>query len=288
MLNIELIAHNYEKDKTFVRLSSSRELCDIISKSHIRNNVVLFGGLCYDCESQDGRSSTQERVYLESTNDSITRAGISFLPGSLDEINNISKIATVNKLRSTVYSGKNGSELNYKSLAGGEIAILHLSTHGFSLGHKTISEYGDPMRRCGLLLSSSQQAWNGEINPNVEDGILLGEEIANVNINNNDLVVLSACESALGVTTAEGVWGLQRSFKKAGSNSILMSLWKVNDYSTKLLMMEFYKNYLSGISKHESLRKAQKYVREFKSDDGDELFKDPSYWAAWILLDALD
>jgi CHAT domain-containing protein len=67
-----------------------------------------------------------------------------------------------------------------------------------------------------------------------------------------------------------------------------MSLWKVNDYSTKLLMMEFYKNYLSGISKHESLNKAQKYVREYKNEDGEELFKNPSYWAGWILLDALN
>jgi CHAT domain-containing protein len=220
--------------------------------------------------------------------DSITRSGISFLPGSLDEIKNISNIAATKSLESTVYSGKEGSEYNYKLLSGKNIPIMHISTHGFSLGHNTIQEYNDPMRRCGLLMSGSLEAWNGNPRPNMEDGILLGEEIANVRLRNNELVVLSACESALGVTTSEGVWGLQRSFKKAGGKTILMSLWKVSDLATTLLMNTFYENLFSGCSKHESLRNAQHYVKEFEDDNGNKPFESPYYWAAWILLDALN
>lgn len=223
-----------------------------------------------------------------SLNSSTTRGDISFLPGSLGEINCISKIATTNKKKSTVYSGEKGSELNYKNLSGKETSILHISTHGFSLGHETISEFGDPMRRCGLLLSSSLQAWNGNPRQNAEDGILLGEEIANVSLQQNDLVVLSACETALGVTTTEGVWGLQRAFKKAGAGSIIMSLWKVDDVSTRLFMTEFYKNYLSGRSKQESFKMAQKHVRNYTDENGVELFRDPAYWAAFIMLDGLN
>lgn len=286
LLNIELIAHNHLQNIDFVRLSSSREICHKKGGSN-SNSIVLFGGLCYDCELAEGKFA-QETINIESLNSSTTRGDISFLPGSLCEINCISKIATTNKKKSTVYSGEKGSELNYKNLSGKETSILHISTHGFSLGHENISEFGDPMRRCGLLLSSSLQAWNGNPRQNAEDGILLGEEIANVSLQQNDLVVLSACETALGVTTTEGVWGLQRAFKKAGAGSIIMSLWKVDDVSTRLFMTEFYKNYLSGRSKQESFKMAQKHVRNYTDENGVELFRDPAYWAAFIILDGLN
>jgi CHAT domain-containing protein len=105
------------------------------------------------------------------------------------------------------------------------------------------------------------------------------------------MVVLSACETALGdIYTAEGVYGLQRGFKMAGVNSILMSLWKVDDAATMMLMTEFYRNFLSGMSKRESLLEAQDKVRNFRGYINGEKrkFSDPKYWAGFILLDALD
>jgi CHAT domain-containing protein len=96
-----------------------------------------------------------------------------------------------------------------------------------------------------------------------------------------DMIVMSACESGLGETSGEGVFGLQRGFKLAGANTLLMSLWKVDDTATKLLMTEFYKNYLSGKSKQESLKLAQQSLRRSPKYSG------PEYWAAFILLDAL-
>lgn len=112
-----------------------------------------------------------------------------------------------------------------------------------------------------------------------KDGVLLSAEISKLDLSNTDLVVLSACETALGNVSAEGVYGLQRAFKLAGVNSIIMSLWKVDDEATQRLMTAFYKNYLSGKSKRESLLTAQKTVRETHG------FEDPYYWAAFILLD---
>ena len=96
------------------------------------------------------------------------------------------------------------------------------------------------------------------------------------------MVVLAACETGLGDVTGEGVYGLQRGFKKAGINSIVMSLWKVDDDATRLLMTEFYNHLLSGYPKIEALKKAQMYVRMQKG------YEDPYYWAGFILLDGLD
>jgi CHAT domain-containing protein len=120
---------------------------------------------------------------------------------------------------------------------------------------------------------------------NVEDGILTAKEIADVDLRGLDLVVLSACQTGLGdISQGEGVFGLQRGFKKAGANSILMSLWEVNDEATQILMTQFYKNLVSGQSKRQSLHYAQKYLREYNNGR----YHEPKYWAAFILLDAIN
>ena len=123
----------------------------------------------------------------------------------------------------------------------------------------------------------------------MDEFLLTAKEIADVDLRGLDLVVLSACQTGLGdISQGEGVFGLQRGFKKAGAKSILMSLWNVDDLTTQLLMVEFYRNYLAGKSKQESLRNAQQYVREYKYENGNKLFDNPRYWAGFILLDALD
>ena len=119
----------------------------------------------------------------------------------------------------------------------------------------------------------------------VDDGILTAREVSRLDLTSISLVTLSACETALGKVTGEGVFGLQRGFKKAGANSILMSLWKVDDEATCLLMTEFYKNWIGeGKSKHDALELAKQTVRSHKEKG----WNDPKYWAAFILLDALD
>ena len=137
--------------------------------------------------------------------------------------------------------------------------------------------------RSGLFFSGANIGLSGEELPqDVEDGVLTAQELSVMNLGNVKLVVMSACESGLGETSGEGVFGLQRGFKLAGAKSLLMSLWKVDDEATKVLMTEFYRSFLDGKSKTESLRLAQEYV---KSQPG---WQDPKYWAGFILLDALD
>ena len=73
--------------------------------------------------------------------------------------------------------------------------------------------------------------------------------------------------------------GLQYGFKQAGVNTLVMSLWKVDDEATKLLMTEFYKQLLNGETKRQAFDKAKETVRK------DSRYSDPFYWAAFIMLD---
>ena len=102
-----------------------------------------------------------------------------------------------------------------------------------------------------------------------------------MDLTGTDLVVLSACETGLGEITSEGVFGLQRAFKKAGVQTLIMSLWKVDDNATSLFMRTFYKQWLGGKSKHAAFLDAQAAVREYKESD----YSNPYYWASFIMLD---
>ena len=117
-----------------------------------------------------------------------------------------------------------------------------------------------------------------------DDGILTALEISQMDLHGLDLVVLSACETALGDISYEGVYGLQRGFKKAGANTILMSLDKVDDEATRILMVEFYKKLMAGKSKHQSLKDAQHHLRQVENGKYDN----PKYWASFIMLDGLN
>ena len=194
-----------------------------------------------------------------------------------------------------------GTEESFKSMAGKKVNAVHIATHGFYytpeeadntrydfflLYNQDLSAEDKSLTRSGLNMSGANHILEGENLPdNVEDGILTAKEIANIDLRGLDLVVLSACQTGLGdVSQGEGVFGLQRGFKKAGANSILMSLWEVDDKATQILMTQFYRNWLSGQSKRQSLLSAQIYLREIEGGK----YNEPKYWAAFVLLDGIE
>ena len=133
-----------------------------------------------------------------------------------------------------------------------------------------------------LLASAANYLYGIGSSPVGDDGVLTALEISHLDLTNVNLVTLSACETGLGDITGDGVFGLQRGFKKAGAQSILMSLWKVDDEATCMLMTEFYRSWIGGkTTKHDALEKAKQTVRSHKEKGWD----DPKYWAAFILLD---
>ena len=104
-----------------------------------------------------------------------------------------------------------------------------------------------------------------------EDGILTAEDVTGMDLTNTELVVLSACETGLGeILTGEGVFGLRRSFVLAGTQTLVMSLWKVPDEQTKDLMIDFYTRLLSGKGRVDALRESQLAMKE--------KYPDPYYW----------
>jgi CHAT domain-containing protein/Tfp pilus assembly protein PilF len=112
--------------------------------------------------------------------------------------------------------------------------------------------------------------------PSAEDGILTAEDVTGLNLSGTELVVLSACETGLGVPrTGEGVFGLRRAFVQAGARTLVMSLWCVPDEATMELMTEFYRGLLAGKGRAEALREAQLVIRQ-------QYPKAPRYWGAFI------
>jgi CHAT domain-containing protein len=154
--------------------------------------------------------------------------------------------------------------------------ILHLSTHGFFIDSNEKNEKINPMLRSGLLLTGVSDYTRAEIKPDTEDGILTALEAANLDLDETDLVVLSACETGLGdVKAGEGVYGLQRAFKVAGAKTIVMSMWKVDDEVTQKLMTIFYQKF----SEYNNARKAFKEAQaEIKKQ-----YPQPYYWGAFVM-----
>lgn len=307
LINKMAIEHLFNGEKRFdalydaIRLTSTRELC-IKQPQYKYASAVLYGGLRYDeddatmiAESRNirGTSSTQPSVF-RGFDSSITRKGWDYLPGTLEEVNQISSIISKNKINCDVYTSAKGNEESFKALSGNNFGLLHIATHGFymtaSQAQKNDFFTSNPfasqnaesdlsaLQRSGLLFAGANKAWKGENVPEgVEDGILTAVEIASLDLNSCDIVVLSACETGLGEITDEGVFGLQRAFKNAGVNTIIMSLWEVDDQATSLMMQTFYRNLVRGKSKRDSFTAAQAEVRK--------KYTDPRYWAAFIMLD---
>ncbi|MBQ9363347.1 MAG: CHAT domain-containing protein [Bacteroidaceae bacterium] len=224
-----------------------------------------------------------------------TRAGISYLQGTYDEAQLIGEQLMQHNIPTNMVLHHEATEENFKALSGSGQSLVHIATHGFSFPEGSKSRralaylfgktpgtpaYNNSMHYSGLLFAGAANIFNHHqrIPADIEDGVLTAAEISALDLRDLDLVVLSACQTGLGDVKDDGVFGLQRGFKKAGAHTLLMSLWSVNDQTTQLMMTSFYIALVQGDSRHEAFRKAQQTVR----DSG---HKEPYYWACFIMLD---
>ena len=290
------------------RLSSTRELLEHESEKRF-SGAVLYGGLLYDVEASDMTIPSEpvleplKNEYRGIVPHLVARGGFDPLPNTFSEVNEIQMILEAQKVSARLFTGKEGTEKSFKNLSGQNVSIIHLATHGMyitpteapiqrannnfrfiQLGDNDIQEDYSLTRSFLVMTGGNCLSHHVSIPEMAEDGILTALEISTLDLKGSDMIVLSACQTALGDVNKEGVYGLQRAFKKAGANTILMSINKVSDGATRILMVEFYKSLLSGKSKLQSLRDAQKYLR--KVDNGK--YDDPKYWASFIILDGLN
>lgn len=278
------------------RVSSTKDFStNPISGLH---SAVLYGGLQYDMspELMVENAHKYEDYSFYSTRNTLpnmsnTRSGWGYLPGTVVEISKIAETLLDKDFKVTIYQGTDGSEESFKALSGQHTSMLHIATHGFythqdeSLNGFVIDgssisamyPYKDPMLRSGLLLSGANNVLGGSAPLECEDGILTSAEIAELDLSATEIAVLSACDTGLGDITEEGVYGLQRAFKNAGVKTIIMSLWKVDDDATRMMMTVFYSRLLDGMSKYDAFEAAKKAVAS--------KYPEPYYWAGFIMLD---
>ena len=238
---------------------------------HKDRDISLWGGVDYGGEKFEENLSTNTRTAIKRGDRLVN------LRYSSQEVNNIYSMLKSNLFPVNLYTGNSATEKSFKDRNDKKDYILHISTHGF-FNDKGMSL--NSMLESGLLFAGANKYWTNDtivVPRGEDDGILRADEISNLNLSQCSLVVLSACETGLGFSqSSEGVYGLQRAFKLAGVNQILMSLWDVDDRATSLLMTEFYSHLLKGESADKALKESKNKVRL--------QYPSPEYWGSFVLL----
>ncbi|ADO67825.1 Tetratricopeptide repeat family protein [Stigmatella aurantiaca DW4/3-1] len=172
--------------------------------------------------------------------------------------------------------------------------ILHVATHGFFLGDAPaalgfrgpafVDSLGgapppqqEPLLNSGLVLAGAHIKTSDTTPPSLDETLVTALELAGLDLWSTQLVVLSACDTGRGdVHLGQGVYGLRRSLVAAGAETVVVSLWKVSDGSTHLLMDTYYRNLLAGQGRSSALREAMRSLRASHPH--------PHAWAPFIAL----
>jgi CHAT domain-containing protein len=238
-------------DISYVQSLAVSELINKRNYPSDRMDLLGIGGAHYQVSSNTQNNS----VY-----NSLVIGGWQDLPGTLEEIRNIS----TQYPGSDLLTGDDASESLIKSLSAKnelrKYKIIHFATHGFVLPEQPDLS--------AIVLSQN--------NPGNNDGYLNVAEIANLNFE-ADFVNLSACETGLGkIYGGEGVVGLSQAFLIAGANSMSVSLWQVADASTRDFMTGFYELTKTGLPFYVAIAE----MKRFFIDAG--IYDHPFYWAPFV------
>jgi CHAT domain-containing protein len=209
------------------------------------------------------------------------------LPGTEKEVDELQTLLKKNGWITDEYVETSASEDQVKSLSSPK--IFHIATHGFytpsvnqdemaALTESEAQMTENPLMKTGLLLTGAGDVLNKtKYNYNMESGILTAYEAMSLNLDQTDLVVLSACETGLGdISNGEGVYGLQRAFLVAGAKVLIMSMFKVDDEATQKLILNFYRKWLVTNNLRQSFVNAKK---ELRVD-----YPEPIYWGAFMMI----
>jgi CHAT domain-containing protein/tetratricopeptide (TPR) repeat protein len=220
----------------------------------------------------------------------VLEGGVADLPGTGIEVSQIQKTLEANQWNVSIRMRQNAREEDVKALRQPD--ILHIATHGFFItpqneesahvfNNDLSNVQNNSMLRSGLLLAGAEkyllEKLRGQPKSAVDDGVLTAYEVINLNLDQTQLVVLSACETGSGdVRNGEGVYGLQRAFMLAGAKTLVMSLWKVDDTATQELMTEFYSRWVTINDHADAFYNTQLEIKK--------KFGHPFYWGAFVVV----
>lgn len=266
--------------------------------------ALLYGGILYDLDTASleksvGKYKVHGDFFIRDRSfevtDSIRGGGTwAYLEGTLKEVDLIDSLFIGSRVTSKVLSKSDAVEESFKYTEEFFPEIIHIATHGyflpdpeppkrdpmnaFTADYKAQVNTDETMLRSGLLFAGANSTWQGK-KPGIglDDGILTAYEVSRLNLSRTKLVVLSACETGLGeVKGSEGVFGLQRAFKLAGVDYIIMSLWQIPDAQTVELMRLFYSAWLKGMDIRDAFLYAQREMnKEYEA----------YFWAGFVLLE---
>lgn len=274
-----------ERDKYLIEnysigyLTSGRDLLRLGSNSHAFTSPTILANPSYDLTTKASQESGNRRSL------DFTTLTYPPLPGTMEEA-----AAIKTQLKDAqLLSQEQATEAAVKGLQSPR--ILHIATHGFFLANQSndagpgnfrqlvkatdtnTKPMENPLLRSGLVLAGVKQRSSG----GTEDGVLTALETAGLNLSGTQLVILSACETGLGdVGNGEGVYGLRRSLVLAGSQTQVISLWKVSDRATRDLMANYYRRLKNNEGRAEAFRQVQLEMLHGAS------YTHPYYWASFI------
>lgn len=250
--------------KDCYRLSSTRVLTK--KKEPIDySKLLVCGGMNYHTKLNPHTTGNDVRAY----NFFAGNGSVSDLPGTLKEIQTIMDVR--HNPADTLLTGNNATDENFMQLLSRRYPLVHISTHGYFAGRMDSGTDLKPattdysMSKSGLIFTGASSALTDrEFNTNMFDGVLSASEVAKFDMRGTNLVTLSACQTALGDITADGIFGMQRALKMAGAKGLMVSLWSVGDLSSYKLFSYFYEELESQQEK--DIHKAWKVARQKLSE----------------------
>lgn len=293
------------------RLSSTRRLMDEPEALASSSPTLFVGGVNYDLDRSPGDSADNDATAYSNY---IGK----YFPRLSDSTNEAKSIyeARGNKA-DTLIVASGASERNFIDLAPSYESIL-VSTHGDFCSSKPVStdiktsEEDETMSQ-NIIAFSGVNSYLSDMNFNPShhyDGLLSAKELSQMNLSKCRLFTISACQSALGHISSDGVFGLQRGLKNAGVGIMLLSLWNVSSDATSRLMESFYRNLDKGMSVRKAFSSARNdlLINQPKAENCElkyvfdpatmssrpvnhttsKSFNSPQYADAFILIDALD
>lgn len=248
-----------------------------------QTTITLLGDIDFEQPTQLTDNPTTP-TYLQAAIAQRGLAPLKPLPSTGPEVSAIASLLPHHKL----LRKREATEVRFRQLMANPPTLLHIATHGIYLPYQADADSAealiysdDALTRSALALSGANQLWHSNSPIGAEhDGLLTAYEIADLNLNRTRLAVLSACETGLGdiglFASSEGLLGLQRGFRLAGVEKMVVSLWSVDDERTKQFMNTFYTALKAGSEVRAAFRQAQATLQ--KTDN-------PAYWAAFVLIE---